>query len=206
MNIGIELEQNQKHKISGRKKSNYEKLEREYQEAQSHWDTYEDKPSWDKMFTLINLATFNWINKKLEFVLDREQIESRALDTAIIIMNSILQKRNKGKDWKLGKVSSYVHYACFSIYSEKLQFEDKVLGEESYTYISEDEISTMAETQESQVIDGVLCLNGSYVVPDYMEKDGVSKLDHKERFCMKQNYQQDTDEYYEYEGENNEYN
>ena len=36
MNIGIKLEQNQKHKISGRKKSNYEKLEREYQEAQSH--------------------------------------------------------------------------------------------------------------------------------------------------------------------------
>ena len=29
----LELEQNQKHKISGRKKSNYEKLEKEYQEG-----------------------------------------------------------------------------------------------------------------------------------------------------------------------------
>ncbi len=201
MNIGIELEQDQKHKISGRKKSNYEKLERDYQEAQSHWDTYEDKPSWDKMFTLINLATFNCINKKLEFVLDREQIEERALDATIIIMNSILKKRSKGKDWKIGKVSSYVHYACLSIYNKQLQFEDKVLGEGSYTYINEDEISTMAETQESQLIDGVLCLNGRYIVPDYMEKDEASKVDNTERFCMKQNHQQDTDDY---KGENNE--
>lgn len=184
----LELEQNQKHKISGRKKSNYEKLEKEYQEAQSHWEIYEDKPSWDKMFMLINLATFNCINKKLEFILDREEIEGRALDVTMDILSSLLNKKKKGEEWKINKVSSFVYYPCLAIYNKQLQFEDKVLGEGSYTYINEDEISTMAETQESQLIDGVLCLNGRYIVPDYMEKDESSKVNHTERFCMKQNY------------------
>lgn len=159
MNIGIELEQNQKHKISGRKKSNYEKLEREYQEAQSHWDIYEDKPSWDKMFTLINLAVFNCINKKLERILEREEIEGRALDITITIMNSILQKRSKGKVWKISKVSSFVHYPCFAIYNEKLQFEDKVLGEDSYTVTDEEGNTSIMEFEDSYMENGIYHLH-----------------------------------------------
>lgn len=159
MNIGIELEQNQKHKISGRKKSNYEKLEREYQEAQSHWDIYEDKPSWDKMFTLINLAVFNCINKKLERILEREEIEGRALDITITIMNSILQKRNKGKVWKISKVSSFVHYPCFAIYNEKLKFEDKVLGEDSYTVTDDEGNTSIMEFEDSYMENGIYHLH-----------------------------------------------
>ena len=159
MNIGIELEQNQKHKISGRKKSNYEKLEREYQESQSHWDTYEDKPSWDKMFTLINLAVFNCINKKLERILEREEIEGRALDITITIMNSILQKRRKGKVWKISKVSSFVHYPCFAIYNEKLQFEDKVLGEDSYTVTDDEGNTSIMEFEDSYMENGIYHLH-----------------------------------------------
>lgn len=159
MDIGIKLEQNDKHKISGRKRSNYEKLEKEYQEAQSHWDIYEDKPSWDKMFNLINLAVFNCVNKKLEHILDREEVEGRSLDITITIMNSLLQKKSKGKDWKISKVSSFVHYPCFAIYSEKLKFQDKVLGEDAYTVTDDEGNSTIMEYEDSYMKNGIYYLH-----------------------------------------------
>ena len=155
----LELEQNQKHKISGRKKSNYEKLEKEYQEAQSHWEIYEDKPSWDKMFMLINLATFNCINKKLEFVLDREEIEGRALDVTMDILSSILNKKKKGEEWKINKVSSFVYYPCLAIYNKQLQFEDKVLGEEYYTKTDDEGNTYIKEFKDSKMENGIFHLH-----------------------------------------------
>lgn len=159
MDIGIKLEQNDKHKISGRKRSNYEKLEKEYQEAQSHWEIYQDKPSWDKMFNLINLAVFNCVNKKLEHILDREEIEGRSLDITVTIMNSLLQKKSKGKYWKISKVSSFVHYPCFAIYSEKLKFQDKVLGEDAYTVTDNEGNSTIMEYEDSYMKNGIYYLH-----------------------------------------------
>ena len=155
----LELEQNQKHKISGRKKSNYEKLEKEYQEAQSHWEIYEDKPSWDKMFMLINLATFNCINKKLEFVLDREEIEGRALDVTMNILSSLLNKKKKGEEWKINKVSSFVYYPCLAIYNKQLQFEDKVLGEEYYTKTDDEGNTYIKEFKDSKMENGIFHLH-----------------------------------------------
>ena len=155
----LELEQNQKHKISGRKKSNYEKLEKEYQEAQSHWEIYEDKPSWDKMFMLINLATFNCINKKLEFVLDREEIEGRALDVTMDIFSSLLNKKKKGEEWKINKVSSFVYYPCLAIYNKQLQFEDKVLGEEYYTKTDDEGNTYIKEFKDSKMENGIFHLH-----------------------------------------------
>lgn len=155
----LELEQNQKHKISGRKKSNYEKLEKEYQEAQSHWEIYEDKPSWDKMFMLINLAVFNCINKKLEFVLDREEIEGRALDVTMDILSSLLNKKKKGEEWKINKVSSFVYYPCLAIYNKQLQFEDKVLGEEYYTRTDDEGNTYIKEFKDSKMENGIFHLH-----------------------------------------------
>lgn len=155
----LELEQNQKHKISGRKKSNYEKLEKEYQEAQSHWDTYEDKPSWDKMFMLINLAVFNCINKKLEHILDREEIEGRALDVTMDILSSLLNKKKKGEEWKINKVSSFVYYPCLAIYNKQLQFEDKVLGEEYYTNTDDEGNTSIKEFKDSKMENGIFHLH-----------------------------------------------
>lgn len=163
MDIGIKLEQNDKHKISGRKRSNYEKLEKEYQEAQSHWEIYQDKPSWDKMFNLINLAVFNCVNKKLEHILDREEVEGRSLDITITIMNSLLRKKSKGKDWKISKVSSFVHYPCFAIYGEKLKFQDKVLGEDAYTVTDNEGNTTIMEYEDSYMKDGIYYLHGGNI-------------------------------------------
>lgn len=155
----LELEQNQKHKISGRKKSNYEKLEKEYQEAQSHWEIYEDKPSWDKMFLLINLAVFNCINKKLEFILDREEIEGRALDVTMDILSSLLNKKKKGEEWKINKVSSFVYYPCLAIYNKQLQFEDRVLGEEYYTKTDDEGNTYIKEFKDSKMENGIFHLH-----------------------------------------------
>ena len=155
----LELEQNQKHKVSGRKKSNYEKLEKEYQEAQSHWELYEDKPSWDKMFMLINLAVFNCINKKLEHILDREEIEGRTLDVTMDILSSLLNKKKKGKEWKINKVSSFVYYHCLAIYNKQLQFEDKVLGEEYYTTTDDEGNTSIKEFKDSKMENGIFQLH-----------------------------------------------
>ena len=111
------------------------------------------------MFTLINLAVFNCINKKLERILEREEIEGRALDITITIMNSILQKRSKGKVWKISKVSSFVHYPCFAIYNEKLQFEDKVLGVDSYTVTDEEGNTSIMEFEDSYMENGIYHLH-----------------------------------------------
>lgn len=155
----LELEQNQKHKVSGRKKSNYEKLEKEYQETQSHWEIHEDKPSWDKMFMLINLAVFNCINKKLEHILDREEIEGRALDVTMDILSSLLNKKKKGEEWKINKVSSFVYYPCLAIYNKQLQFEDKVLGEEYYTTTDDEGNTSIKEFKDSKMENGIFQLH-----------------------------------------------
>lgn len=129
MKVGIELNQNKKNKNSGKKCSDYSQLEKDFQEAQDNWEKNKDKSSWDKMFFFINLAVFNNINKKLNNILSKEVIEERALDITITIMTSIVKKRENNINWKIKKLSSFVYLPCLAIYSEKLQFEDKILDE-----------------------------------------------------------------------------
>lgn len=145
------MEQNNINKRSGRKCADYTKLEQEYQEAQRQWDENQDKNSWDKMWLLIQLAVFNCINKKLEHILPKEDIEERSLDVTCNIMRSLINKRNKGKKWKIEKVSSFVHLPCKYIYNEKWKFEDQILGEEAFTSLNEDGEITMMEFEDSYV-------------------------------------------------------
>lgn len=134
---------------NGRKHTDYAKKEQEYQDAQNHFEQYNDKPSWDKMYMLINLAVFNSINKKLEHVLAREDIEGKAIDITNIIMSGLLKKKNAGKEWKIDKVSSYVHLPCLALYRKQLHFEEIVLGESSYTGKDEFGEETMIEFEDS---------------------------------------------------------
>lgn len=131
------LEQTETNKRSGRKRANYEKLEQEYQDVQKHWEEHNDKKSWDRMVILINLAVFNNINKKLEYILPREEIEERALEVTMKILQALLNKKKEGKEWKINKVSSAVFLPCLYIYNEKLQFEDRILGEDHFTFYDE---------------------------------------------------------------------
>jgi hypothetical protein len=148
-------EQTSVNKRSGRKCSNYEKLEKEYQEVQEHWEEYGDKPSWDRMFILINLAVFNAVNKKLEHLLEKEEIEGRALDITMNILRALLNKKERGEEWKLGKLSSAVHLPCKALYKKELQFNDKLLGEDAFTgEDSETGVQTIMEFADSYLEQG----------------------------------------------------
>ena len=150
-------------KRSGRKRNyDYELKEKEYQEAQEHWDKYQDKKSWDAMFLDIHLCVFNTINKKLERVLDKETIEERAMDITIGIMSNIKKRRDAGKPWKIGKVSSFVYLPCLSIYHEKLKFNDKILDQSAYTYIDEMGNERIMEFEDSYMENGIYHLHGDY--------------------------------------------
>lgn len=120
-------------KRTGRKCRNFEEAEKEYQIAQEAWDKNQnDKSAWDSMFLLINAAVFNSLNKDLEHKLEREEIEGRSLDITMNIMRAILNKRRKGLQWKIGKVSSAVHLPCMAKYDMKLQFADTCLPESAF--------------------------------------------------------------------------
>ena len=134
------------------------------------------------MWLLIQNAVFNNINKDLEGKLDKEEIEGRAADITISIMRSIKNKRAAGKPWMIKKVSSAVHLPCLARYDKKLQFYDKCMGQDAFTYVNEDGMETLMESEDSAMIDGCLCLSGIYTVPNYLEKTGISKEDHKARY------------------------
>lgn len=116
-----------------RKRRSYDEEEKKFQEAQARWEEdINDIEAWHEMFTLINLACFNNVNKKLEKLLPRDEIEGRAMDITLKVMAGIKRKRENGADWKVRKVSSYVHLPCLSIYDKKLQFWDRVLGQNAF--------------------------------------------------------------------------
>ena len=177
--------QNKTHKISGRKQQDFEKAEHDYQLAQARWCINEDnKEAWDTMWILMQTAVFNSLNKDLGDKLDKEEIEERALDITMNIMRSIKNKRAAGKSWMIKKVSSFVHLPCLAKYDKKLQFYDKCLSEDAYTCIDDEGKQMIYDSAESEVIDGVLCLSGIYVIPDFMEKSGVSKIDKENRYDL----------------------
>lgn len=201
--IGIELNQEKINKRSGRKCQDFEVAEREYQIAQKEWkENKNNLKSWQKMFTLISTAVFNTCNRKLEHILDKEEIEQRAMDITCGIMAGIKKKRaeqekwdidaprlteevksmsffsrltGKAKNtlinstieivigkrpvWEIEKVSSAVYLPCLAIYSEKLQFEDKILGEDSYTVEDEDGNTSIMEFEDSYMENGIYHLH-----------------------------------------------
>lgn len=94
------MTQNNINKRSGRKCQDFEEAEKEYQTAQKEWkDNENNLEAWQKMFSLMNTAVFNICNKKLEGILDKEEIEGRALDITCVIMAGIKKKRAKQEDW-----------------------------------------------------------------------------------------------------------
>jgi hypothetical protein len=92
--------QNKINKRSGRKCQDFDEAEKEYQTAQEEWkDNENNLEAWQTMFSLMNTAVFNMCNKKLEGVLDKEDIEGRALDITCVIMAGIKKKRAKQEYW-----------------------------------------------------------------------------------------------------------
>jgi hypothetical protein len=92
--------QNKINKRSGRKCQDFDEAEKEYQTAQEEWKEDENNlEAWQTMFSLMNTAVFNICNKKLEGVLDKEEIEGRALDITCVIMAGIKKKRAKQEYW-----------------------------------------------------------------------------------------------------------
>ena len=92
--------QNKINKRSGRKCQDFDEAEKEYQTAQKEWkDNENNLEAWQTMFSLMNTAVFNICNKKLEGVLDKEEIEGRALDITCVIMAGIKKKRAKQEYW-----------------------------------------------------------------------------------------------------------
>lgn len=92
--------QNKINKRSGRKCQDFDEAEKEYQTAQEEWkDNENNLEAWQTMFSLMNTAVFNICNKKLEGVLDKEEIEGRALDITCVIMAGIKKKRAKQEYW-----------------------------------------------------------------------------------------------------------
>lgn len=92
--------QNKINKRSGRKCQDFDEAEKEYQTAQEEWKENENNlEAWQTMFSLMNTAVFNICNKKLEGVLDKEEIEGRALDITCVIMAGIKKKRAKQEYW-----------------------------------------------------------------------------------------------------------
>lgn len=92
--------QNKINKRSGRKCQDFDEAEKEYQTAQEEWKNNENNlEAWQTMFSLMSTAVFNICNKKLEGVLDKEEIEGRALDITCVIMAGIKKKRAKQEYW-----------------------------------------------------------------------------------------------------------
>lgn len=154
------MEQNCINKRSGRKCQDFEKAEKDFQMAQVAWKANQsDKKAWDKMFLLIQTAVFNYMNKDLEFKLDRETIEERSLDITCNIMQSLINKRNKGLDWEIKKVSSFVGLPCMARFKESYKNWDKTLGEDSFITLNEDGKEVMMEYEDSVMKNGIYYLH-----------------------------------------------
>ena len=154
------MEQNCINKRSGRKCQDFEKAEKDFQRAQVAWKANQnDKKAWDKMFLLIQTAVFNYMNKDLEFKLDKETIEERSLDITCNIMQSLINKRNKGLDWEIKKVSSFVGLPCMARFKESYKNWDKTLGEDSFITLNEDGKEVMMEYEDSVMKNGIYYLH-----------------------------------------------
>lgn len=93
-------------------RKDFKQNEKEYQQAQEQWEMDENNlEAWHKMFNLINLACFNNINKKLEKVIPKEEIESKAIDITLNIMDLIKKKKEK----EAGMENSKGFFVCLSI-------------------------------------------------------------------------------------------
>lgn len=131
------------------KKQNYDytEKEKEYQVAQDEWEKdINNKEAWQAMFKLIQLACFNLINKKLEKVIPKKEIESKSIDITLNIMELIQKKRKNNQSWKINKVSSYVYLPCLAIYKKQTQFEENLSGENSFINEETEDEFTLKQT------------------------------------------------------------
>ena len=142
-------------KIKSRK---YQKDEDEFQEAQAHFEKYQDLKSWGVMYIKIQKACFNRLNKKLVGKAPNETIEAYSHDITINIMNCLKRKIATGRFWKIGKLSAYVYLPCLAIYDKQTQFEDKILDSNAYTLTDTDGREASRETEESYFCNGILYL------------------------------------------------
>lgn len=157
-----ELEMTEKKsKKTQKRKKDYSKEEQDFQVAQTEWEKDKNnKVAWMKMFKLVNLAVFNNVNKKLEKVLSHDEIEQRSLDVTMNIMTGIIKKRDKNENWKIKKLSSFVHLPCLAIYSEKLKFDDKIKGEDCFITKDEKGNETIKESLGAYRQNGITFLSG----------------------------------------------
>lgn len=156
---------------SRRKCANYEQLEAEYQQNQEHWDKYQDKESWNKMWTAIQLAVFNAVNKRLEHILPKEEIEERATDITCNIIRSLLKKKKNGKPWKIGKLSSAVYLPCLALYAPDLKNYDELLDESYYTHQTNQKTNSIREYDDTYIENGIYHLHREYGTDTSPEKD-----------------------------------
>lgn len=124
------MTQNNINKRSGRKCQDFAEAEKEYQIAQKEWkDDENNLEAWQKMFTLMNTVVFNICNKKLEFILEKEEIEGRALDITCVIMAGIKKKRKGQEKWDIDmpKITDEV---------KRLSFYSKLTGKKKTELIN----------------------------------------------------------------------
>ena len=146
-----------KHKISGRKRQDFDKAEVDFQIAQAKWALDEhDREAYDAMWFFIQTAVFNLLNKFLENKLPREDIEERSLDITCSIIKMIVKKRQKGLDWRIRKLSSAVYMPCLARFDKRLQFWDSM----SYLETDEDSGEMFFQREETEVVNGIICIDG----------------------------------------------
>lgn len=155
------------------RRKDYSEEEASFQKAQDSWEKNRDKNSWEMMFSLVLLAVFNCVNKKLEGKLEKEEIEQRSLDVAMNIMEGIRKKAAAGEAWKIQKLSSFVYLPCLSVYSKKQEFEDKILPSEKYMRADSSGVESVRETANTESVDGIIRLKGC---PKEPALDGLSEI------------------------------
>ena len=94
---------------------------------------------------LIQAAAFNALNKKLEKIVPKEEIENYSMDITLNILRATDNKIKKNKPWKIAKVSSVVHKFCFIIYDKQKHFEDRIT---SFDKETNDEELDFLETEQ----------------------------------------------------------
>lgn len=98
-----------------------------YQKAQEKWEKdRNDRYAYSVMWELMYVAVYNSMRKSLKDKIPHERIVERSKDITVRIFSSINRKRNKGKPWKIGKLSSYVYNACLWRFNEKWKMEDLI--------------------------------------------------------------------------------
>ena len=189
----FKLEQNSVNKRSQRKCADYERLEAEYQEAQEHWELYQDQESWNRMWLGIQLAVFNAANKKLEGLLPQEEITERSTDITCNIIRSLLKKKKNGKKWKIDKLSSFAYLPCLALYSPALKHYDKLLTEDKYTKTDSTGRTAVLEYSDSYIEDGIYHIHrsGENITPEKDENPGMNYIQAFDVMINKYGYSED---------------